>query len=671
MGGLLAACSQGRSPQLPSQRPDAAIVGVDAAAAADATVTDSAVADAAVPDAARTDAGVSAIPLQLGESAEGEIAVLGAGVDYAIALEAGGLIRLSIYTLQGDLAPAAYLRGPSGFVEPDTYVIDGQRVDLDYVISPSATYTIEVRAHRDQGTGRFRLDTQCTGGTCDPNPNLVDVRVLAINDFHGHLEAESNLGGGAWLSAHVQRLRSGHANTIFVSAGDLIGGSPYISARFHDEATIELMNHMGLDLNAAGNHEFDEGLPEIERLQSGGCHPVDSCQGRAMYPGAAFEILGANVVRNSGMAALPKYVVREFEGVPVAFIGMTLEGTPAVTVASAVAELDFLDEVETVRDLVPEIRALGVEAIVVILHQGGVQDGGANECQNLRGQIVQITEDLDDAVDLVLSGHSHRTYNCTVDGKILTSAGSGGRYLTAVDLRLNRVTKDVEQIRASNVAVDHSVAADPAADAIINFYKSIVDVEVNTVVGILAGPLSTGSGASNGLSTLGLAIADSQLFSTQTRANADIAFMNRGGIRTSLPQGPVTFGQVFATQPFENELVTMTFSGSRLEDLLRSQYGAGRFSVLQPSHSLHYDIENVGGSVRYVEGSASIDGVPLNPQSDYRITVNQFLAGGGDGFPIFLEGTQRTTGIIDFRAFIEYLEAVSPLAVPQLDRIEY
>ncbi len=657
-GALLFACSEGR---LPQSSPDAAIMR-----AVDAAVVDAAVADAAVPDT-----GASAIALLLGESAEGEIAEVGAGVDYAMPLQAGDMIRLSILTLQGDLRPAAYLGSPSGFVEPETYVIDGQRVDLDYLITASATYTIEVRAHRDQGTGRYRLETQCSGGTCDINTDLVDLRVLAINDFHGYLEAESSQGGGAWLSAHVQQLRQGHANTIFVSAGDLIGASPYISARFHDEATIELMNHMGLDLNAVGNHEFDEGLPEIERLQSGGCHPVDLCQGRAMYPGAEFEILGANVVLNSGAPALPKYVVREFDGVPVAFIGMTLEGTPAVTVAARVSELDFLDEVETVRALVPELQGMGIEAIVVILHQGGVQDGGPNQCENIRGRIVQITAALDDAVDLVLSGHSHRTYNCTIDGKALTSAGSAGRYVTAVDLKLSRVTKDVVQIQALNVPVDRSIAPDPVAETIIRFYKSIVDTEVNAVVGTLAGPLSAGSGASNGLSTLGLAIADSQLFATRLPANAQVAFMNRGGIRASLPQGNITFGQAFATQPFENILVTMTLSGSRLEDLLRSQFAGNRFAVLQPSQSLRYDIENVGGSIRFIEGSASVDGAPVDPQADYRITVNDFLAGGGDGFTIFLEGTQRTSGIVDFRAFIEYLEYASPLPVPRLDRIEY
>ena len=509
-------------------------------------------------------------------------------------------------------------------------------------------------------------------GPCIDDSEFVQLRLLAISDFHGTLEPSENTGGGAYLSAHVAAMREGHDNTILVSAGDLVGGSPYISARFHDEATVELMNHIGLDINAVGNHEFDEGLLEVERLRDGGCHQEDGCLGRNPFEGANFDVLGANVSNTSGEAALPPYSIREFEGVQVAFIGMTLEQTRGVTRASAVTDLEFADEVETVSALVPEIRAMGIEAIVVVVHQGGVQSGGANDCTDLWGPIVEISETLDGAVDLILSGHSHDPYTCIVNGRVLTNAGSSGRYLTSIDLTLSRSGGDVEVATARNIPIAHTIAPDSDAEEIISFYRDIVNIEVNAVVGNLAGPMSSFVPGNNGLSTQGLAIADSQQFATEDTAGSQIAFMNQSGIRDALPQGPITFGQVFATQPFENSLVTMTLSGAQLVALLRSQFAGTRFSVLQPSSSLRYEIETVAGDIRLREGSVTIDSIPLDVGANYRVTANQFLADDTNGFPIFTEGTARTTGVIDFHAFIDYLEnQPSPLPVPLLDRVAF
>lgn len=607
--------------------------------------------------------------LVLGESVEGEVLGPQQGVDYDIALSAGDVITLSAVALDGDLEPAAFLHNTAGFIEPESYQVGNGQVDLNYSITESAVHTIEVRAHEGQGTGRFRLESTCVAGPCVTE--FVQLRLLAINDFHGNLEAGGSTGGGAYLSAHVAAMREGHSNTILVSAGDLVGGSPYISARFHDEATIELMNHIGLEINAVGNHEFDEGLVEVERLRDGGCHVADGCQGRNPFQGADFDVLGANVSNSSGGPALLRYTIREYEGVQVAFIGMTLEQTRSVTIASAVSDLEFADEVKTVSSLVPEIRAMGIEAIVVIVHQGGNQSGDANECIDFGGRIVEMSENLDGAVDLILSGHTHDTYNCTVNGRVLTSAGSSGRYLTRIDLKLRRSSGDVAQVNAVNVPVTHTIAPDSEAEAIISFYRDIVDVEVNAVVGNLAGAMSASVPGSNGLSTLGLAIADSQHFATENTAGAHIAFMNQGGIRAALPQGPITFGQVFTTQPFENPLVTMTLSGTQLTSLLRSQFAGSSFSVLQPSNNLRYEIENVAGDIRLREGSVTIDSIPLDIGANYRVTANQFLA-DSDSFPIFAEGTDRTTGIIDFRAFIDYLEdQPSPLPVPILDRVTF
>ena len=264
--------------------------------------------------------------------------------------------------------------------------------------------------------------TGLAGGAGPPPP--VRVQILAINDFHGHLEPPTGLegvvggvpaGGAAYLATHFARMRTLNPNTVLLSAGDLIGGSPLLSALFHDEPTVEALDLMGLDFNAVGNHEFDEGVDELLRMQQGGCHPMDGCQDGDGFAGARFGFLAANVRwRDSGQSVFPAYGIRRFEGVRVAFIGLTLEGTPAVVSTSGVAGLQFDDEAETVNRLVPQLRGRGIEAIVVVIHEGGLPTGGHDDCPSLSGPIVGIVAQLEDAVDLVISGHTHQAYNCAL-----------------------------------------------------------------------------------------------------------------------------------------------------------------------------------------------------------------------------------------------------------------
>src|SRR3989304_5965597 len=192
----------------------------------------------------------------------------------------------------------------------------------------------------------------------------VDVQILAVNDFHGNLQPPSgssgrigtiNAGGAEYLATHINNLRALNPNTVVVSAGDMIGASPLLSALFHDEPTIEAFNQIGLDFNAVGNHEFDEGAAELLRMAEGGCHPVDGCLDGDGFAGADFQYLAANVVRqNNGKTLFPAYKTRSFAGAKVAFIGMTLEGTPTIVTPSGIADLQFLDEAATVNALIPE-----------------------------------------------------------------------------------------------------------------------------------------------------------------------------------------------------------------------------------------------------------------------------------------------------------------------------
>jgi 5'-nucleotidase len=542
----------------------------------------------------------------------------------------------------------------------------------------------------------------CAGrtGTADgAGPPPIRVQVLAINDFHGHLEPPTGLngkvgdvpaGGAAYLASQLARLRASSPNTVLVSAGDLIGGSPLLSALFHDEPTIEAFDLMGLDFNAVGNHEFDEGVHELLRMQQGGCHPVDGCRDGDGFGGARFGFLAANVRwRDSGLTVFPPYGIRRFEEVGIAFIGLTLEGTPTAVTASGVAGLEFGDEAETVNQLVPRLRGQGIEAIVVVVHEGGLPTGGYDDCPGLSGPIVGIVAQLDDAVDLVVSGHTHQAYNCAlpnVAGRAVpvTSAASAGRLVTQVELALDRRTRDVTSVRVRNHVVTRDVAPDPQQDALISRYGEIAAPLAHRPVGTLLQDI-TRARTESGESSLGNLIADAQLLATAAPepGGAVMAFMNAGGIRADLRfrggpggtgEGVLPYQEVFAVHPFGNHLVTMTLTGEQIRTLLEQQFpGCGsqsRQNILQVSRGLSYAWRRSAAPCARVDpASLRLDGAVLQPAASYRVTVNSFLAEGGDHFTVLKEGTDRVGGPIDVDALERYIRARSPLAPGPTGRI--
>src|SRR6476646_7311872 len=320
----------------------------------------------------------------------------------------------------------------------------------------------------------------------------VELRILAINDFHGYLRPPPGgiriadpddkrkkiaveAGGAEQMATLVKQLRAGAKNTIFVAAGDLIGASPFLSALFHDEPTIESLSMMGLEVASVGNHEFDEGKEELLRMQNGGCHPADGCQGPHPFPGAKFRYLAASTIeKNTGKTVFPPYAIRQFEGIQVAFIGLTLKGTPNLVSPVGVAGLEFRDEAETVNALVPQLKARGVEAIVVLIHQGGEPSGDYNECPAITGPIVDIVKKFDRAVDVVVSGHTHRAYVCDIDGRLVTSGDKYGTLVTAIDLKLDPATRDIVSARGENVIVANaSLAKDAEQTALIEAYDKL------------------------------------------------------------------------------------------------------------------------------------------------------------------------------------------------------
>ena len=523
----------------------------------------------------------------------------------------------------------------------------------------------------------------------------VNVQILALNDFHGNLLPPSgssgrvgtiDAGGVEYLATHINNLRALNPNTVVVSAGDMVGASPLISALFHDEPTIEAFNLIGLDFNAVGNHEFDEGWSELVRLQEGGCHPVDGCLDGDDFAGAEFQFLAANVTRkDNGKTIFPAYKMRSFAGAKIAFIGMTLEGTPSIVTPSGIADLNFLDEADTVNALIPELKAKGIETIVVLIHEGGVQSSPApyNGCVGISGPIVDIVNRFDDEVDVVISGHTHQPYNCTIDGKLVTSAFSFGRLVTKIDLTIDRETGEVTTMAADNRIVTRDVVKDSFLTALVNKYNALVAPIANRVIGSITGNITRTTNAA-GESALGDVIADAQLYATTDPANggAVIAFMNPGGIRADLTyagspagegDGNVTYGESFTVQPFGNNLVTVTMTGAQIDALLEQQFvGCGQTSnrILQVSNGFTYSWSSSASACNKVDPtSIKLNGVTLDPAGSYRVTMNSFLADGGDGFTTFTLGTDRLGGAVDTDALEAYFAVFSPVAPGPMNRI--
>ncbi|MBK9926601.1 MAG: bifunctional metallophosphatase/5'-nucleotidase [Anaerolineales bacterium] len=553
------------------------------------------------------------------------------------------------------------------------------------------------------------------GGTIiDPPWQLVDLQLLAFNDYHGYLETNSNpgpgnvgsdpAGGGEYLSAKLSQLRQGHTNTITVAAGDLIGGSPFLSGLFHDEPSVESLNSMGLIVSSVGNHEFDEGVTELLRMQNGGCHPVDGCYFPGTpYAGANFHWLAANVVNDTtGETALPPYWINNIDGVDVAFIGMTLEDTDTLVGQAGITGWSFLDEAETANALVPILHNQGVDAIVVLLHEGGSQTpppGAINACVGISGPIVQINSLLDPAIDAVITGHTHLPYNCLLSDpngnpRIVTSAYSFGRVVSELGLVLDRRTNDVR--RDLSTAVNHAViraqlTPDPAITSIINKWKVLADPIGKRVVGYITGDIKrafSGSAEDRGAeSNAGNMIADAQLWATQANG-AQIAFMNPGGIRSDLvyaksgneaADGIITYAESFTFQPFSNILMTIPMTGQQIVSVLEQQCqptSASRpFLHLGVSTGFTYDLSktiNASNKCTAVTvTNVQLNGVPLDLNATYYVTVNNFLADGGDNFTTFnqVSPALRVGGGIDLDELNRYLSSEGPIDPPGTNRV--
>jgi 5'-nucleotidase len=539
-------------------------------------------------------------------------------------------------------------------------------------------------------------------------PALVELQLLAFNDYHGHLQAETPgaaggvpAGGAEYLSSLLNELRAGHEHSLTVAAGDLIGGSPFFSGLFHDEPSVESLNTMQLDISSVGNHEFDEGVTELLRMQNGGCHPVDGCFfPEEPYAGADFQWLSANVVDARGRTPLPPVAIRNIDGIRVAFIGMTLEATDTLVAAAGIQGYRFLDEVKTANRYAFLLRLLGVEAIVVLLHEGGTPETlTIDGCEGISGPIVDINAGLSPEIDAVITGHTHVPYNCMLEDPLgrkrpVTSAYSFGRVVTEMNLVLDRRTRDVRRdlTVVTNHVVDQTrLVKDPALTAVIDKWTPLAAGVGNRPVGTITAAIERGKTSTGGEdrgveSPAGNLVADAQLWATSS-ADAMVAFMNPGGVRSDLTfpsssagegDGVVTFGEAQTFQPFGNVLYTFPMTGDQIVRMLEQQCqpatASRPFLHLGVSAGFTYDLAKTIDAGKCTSVSVSnvrIDGAPLDPAATYMVTVNNFLADGGDNFTVFREVDPglRVDGGNDLSALVNYLGAFSPVDPPATDRV--
>ena len=527
--------------------------------------------------------------------------------------------------------------------------------------------------------------------------SVVDVQILALNDFHGNVErppdtvrfqlgtdqfATAEAGGAAIVGQELTNLRFGHTYTITVAAGDLIGASPLTSAYFLDEPTIDAMNLMGLSISSVGNHEFDKGSAELLRMQKGGCAKYTTripCR-LERFSGAQFEYLAANVLKADGTTIFPPTAIRQFGPIRIGFIGMTLKDTATLVTPAGVAGLRFADEAATANALVPRLKTQGADSIVLLIHQGGRVPSSYHlqDCDGLSGDILPLLDKLDPAIATIISGHTHNAYACELDRggakRLLTSAGKYGYFVSDLRLDFDPGTHRLLAQHARNVPMIRDGVGNPAIAALVKRYADAAAPAAARVVGRLSAPAPRAE--SDAESPAANLIADAQLTATRAadRGGAQISFINVSGVRAGLTpnaRGEVTYGSVFAMQPFGNNLVVKTLTGAQLKALLEQQFklenGAAKVSsLLVPSAGFRfsYDLKQPEG--RRIT-AMTLDGRPIDPNGRYRIVVNNFLASGGDGFSVLNEGTDAFDAGLDLDALEAWLATNPP--VPPVGRI--
>jgi len=520
----------------------------------------------------------------------------------------------------------------------------------------------------------------------------VHIQILAVNDFHGQVPAGQKLDGEAAGSAPVLAsyleaalADDGQAATLIALPGDVVGASPPESGLLLDEPTMLFFNNFAEDCEGGpytmvatfGNHEFDKGTAELMRKIHGGNGTTNITHLVDPYPGSNMTFVSSNVLWEANNTPLvDPYVILDAGGVRIAFIGADTVETPTIQKAANIEGVVFEDEAESINRYIPEIQEAGVHAIVVLLHEGGEQeayDGPTGDGGNVTGRVAEIVAALDPDVDVVLSAHTHEFTNAYLKnaGKnpvLVTQAYSYSRAFADVDLYIDPVSDEIVDKSAEIVRAyadrPPGTGPDPEASAFLAAVDETVGPMIDRPVTTAAANITreqTGAGEC----ALGDLVADGQ----RAAMDADIAFVTTGSLREDIEEGNVTWGDLYAVQPFSSSVLSMTLTGAEVEEALERQW-----EEPLPPHNLAvsglsyaYDDEKPAGE-RVV--AVLVNGTPLDPAATYTAAMVDYLAGGGDGYTVFENGTEIVYGPFDVDALVSYMGALpAPVEPPERTRI--
>lgn len=562
----------------------------------------------------------------------------------------------------------------------------------------------------------------------DHNPEVVgidvpevtgsykEIQVLDTNDFHGRiLPSGGDSAGASVLSGAVKELRGDNPNTLFVAAGDLIGASTFESFIQDDKPTIDALNAAGLDVSAVGNHELDKGYDDLRNRVMA---PYDAESNP--LGGAQWRYIAANLkLKSTGDPAVPATWIRTVDGVEVGFVGAVTEDLPALVSPDGIADLEVTDIVDSVNAEAADLRANGADLVIMLVHEGSASTSCSSpQFTDEATAWGNITQNVSSDVDAIVSGHTHLAYNCSFpvaewadEGRAVTerpvvSAGQYGQSLNQLVFTYDEATGDLVAVAQEVIGIAGTgYPNDPAVDAIVAAAKAEADVLGAEVLGTMEGPFSRAKLANGttenrgGESTLGNQVAEVQRWATRApeSGSAQIAFMNPGGLREDMlgtVNGDVrdlTYKQAAVVQPFANTLVNMDLTGAQIETVLEQQWQRTSAGEVPSRPFLRLGVSK-GFSYTYVEkpvtvnGTATfegevtgmwLDGVPVDEAQTYSVTVNSFLASGGDNFFELANGTSRAdTGKVDLEAMVDYMAQYrdTPLPVDHSQRaveVEY
>jgi 2',3'-cyclic-nucleotide 2'-phosphodiesterase / 3'-nucleotidase / 5'-nucleotidase len=497
--------------------------------------------------------------------------------------------------------------------------------------------TIEFVSEDADGYGKYNVEFP------------IALQLLGINDLHGQLDTYNsnlNAGGIEYLAAYLKQREAEVDNTLMVHAGDVVGASSPVSALLQDEPTIDILNRIGFDLGTVGNHEFDEGVDEMKRLIFGGSHEKTE-EKYGEFAGADFDYLAANVVdEETGEPILKPYEIKEIGGVQVGFIGVSYSDTPGIVIPSGTAGVKFTDEAEAINKYTDELKSQGIEAVVVLTHNPVNSSNGV-----ATGELAEIAAAVDDEVDVLFGGHNHAYTNAVVDGKLLVQSYSYGTAFSDVDLLIDPDTNDFTS-KTAEIVTTYRDGIEPDAEikAVLDEYIADAAPILNRVIGTATNYISRDTNAA-GESPMGNLIADSMRAQTGT----DFAFMNSGGVRGDIDAGEITWKEAFTVQPFGNDLVTMNITGTQIKELFEQQWGSKTRIMHVSGLKVTYDETRPAGDriVSLIDNEENA----VDPAQTYSITVNNYMADGGDGYGILATIADRTIDVVDLDALVNYIEA--------------